>query len=176
MVSSGTLVSDTFVHGVLHCCMGQLPLVVQDCWSGPGHWLPPFAGAGLLQLLDCVPAVALSVVEAVHVQPLQSDQPPSTRQPLAVQGPEPSDQAPAVSLSRVFAVHSQVRQICVLQDRLCVWVGEQVPPHAAGSIMVLVLRLLCVPPPQGTLQALQALQAPQRPKTQSVAGRVPVAL
>ena len=157
--------------------MGQLTLVVQGCWSGPEHWLPPFAGARLLQLLDCVPAVALSAVEAVHSQVPQSDQPPSTRQPLVSQGPEPSDRAPAVSLSRVFAVHSQVGQLCVLQDRLCVWVGgEQVPPHAAGSVMVLVLLLVCVPPPQGTLQALQSLQAPQRPNTQSVGGRVPVAL
>ena len=160
-----TLVSDTFVHGALH---GHV-CVLQSCVARPGHGLPPFARCGLSQLLDCVPPPQSAL------QVLQSDQPPSTRQPLAAQEPEPSDQAPAVSLSRVFAVHSQVGQLCVLQDRLCVWVGEQVPPHAAGSIMVLVLLLLCVPPPQGALQALQALQAPQRPNTQSVGGRVPVA-
>lgn len=65
------------------------------------------------QTLDWVPAVALSVLESVQAQTLQDDQPPSTRQPLVVQVPEPSDQVPAVSLSYVFAVHTQVR--CRLQ-------------------------------------------------------------
>ena len=89
------------------------PLVVQP-WSGePGHALPPFAGAGAEQVLDCVPAVAPSADDTVHSQAPQSDQRPSTRQPLVVQVPEPSDQVPAVSLSYVFAVHTQVR--CRLQ-------------------------------------------------------------
>lgn len=43
-------------------------------------------------------------------------QTPSTRQPLVVQAPEPSDQVPAVSLSCVLAVHTQVR--CRLQVSL----------------------------------------------------------
>lgn len=94
-----------------------------------------------------------------------------------VQAPEPSDQVPASVPSLVLAVHSQVGQLCVLQPRDTVCTGGlQAPPHAAGVRMVLVLLLLCVPPPQVLLQALQALQGPQGPKTQSVAGRVPAAL
>ena len=82
----------------------------------PEHALPPFAGDRLSQVLDCVPAVALSLAESVHSQAPQSDQPPSTRQPLVVQSQEPSDQVPAVALSFLSAVHTQVR--CRLQVSL----------------------------------------------------------
>ncbi len=89
------------------------PLVVQSCVGEPEHALPPFAGDGAVQVLDCVPAVVPSLLEAVQPQAPQSDQPPSTRQPLVMQSPEPSDQVPAVSLSSLSAVHTQVR--CRLQ-------------------------------------------------------------
>ena len=151
---------------MLHCT--EQPLIVQPCVGLPEHWRPSFACDGLLQLLDCVPTVAPSVVEAVHLQALQADQRPSTGQPLVEQEPEPSDHAPAVSPSYLFAVHSQVGgggQLCVLQDRLCVSVGNprQVPPHPFSTILLLVLVLLCVPPSQVALQTPQGLQSVQDP-------------
>lgn len=111
-----------------HCVQvhTRQPLVVQSCVGEPEHALPPFAGDGAVQVLDCVPAVAPSLLEVVQPQVPQSDQPPSTRQPLVVQdrsgGPEHGlppfsgggvqviDCVPAVALSAVEAVHSQALQ------------------------------------------------------------------
>ena len=59
------------------------------------------------------PSLAVPELQPFRTPSLQT---PSTRHPLVVQAPEPSDQVPAVSLSCVLAVHTQVR--CRLQVSL----------------------------------------------------------
>ena len=88
-------------------------------------------------------------------------------------------QTPASAASVRSAVQSQAPQgtgqPCVLQDWLSVSLPDpvQVPPHTSLKVMLLVLLLLCVPPPQVTLQAPQSPHCPQAPHSQSLGGNVP---
>lgn len=112
---------------------------------------------------------------------VQSQSPQSCGQLFAdtVQEPPLLLQTPAFLASVPPGVQLQVPQGtwqgCVLQDWLCVSVGNpgQAPPHASVTVLLLVLLLLCVPPPQLALQAPQLPHCDQDPHSQLLGGAVP---
>ena len=153
--------------------VASVPLAVQS-HSSTGQLFAETVQESPLMLQ--VPASAASVRTAV-----QPHVPQSCGQLFAATLQEPPLllQMPASVASLRLPVQLQVPQGtwqgCVLQDWLSVSLPDsvQVPPHTSLKVMLLVLLLLCVPPPQVTLQAPQSPHCPQAPHSQSVGGTEP---
>jgi hypothetical protein len=127
------------------------------CSELPGQLMPPFAGAGLMQVRVCVseppPHVTVHVVLLAH----------SLQLPSTVSYISSMRNRPAVSISQVAYIPGPSGHACVLHDTVCSELPGQLRPPLAGAGLVHVRVCVSDPPPQVVVHVVLVTQPLQLP-------------